>query len=141
MRDGFRDGALDMRSGVNAEVILWAIGAGLERSQQAVVTLLRAFDARQRIYALGKVLKLVHEAASRMGLDAFRDSRLAQRGPQLIELFRAGQEREITFPVRRGRSYRVSYLNQQSGNQDVGIEPTRIRLCRILLSTRGRCRS
>ena len=38
VRDGFRDGALDMRSGVNAEVILWAIGAGLERSQQAVVT-------------------------------------------------------------------------------------------------------
>ena len=37
----------------------------------------RASDARQHVPALGKVLELVHEAASRVGLDAVRDCGLA----------------------------------------------------------------
>jgi hypothetical protein len=90
--------------------------------QKIVGGIRRALDARQGADGLGQLLQLVYEAAGLIGLDPRGDRGLVQRGLQLVELLCADREREISLlsgAIDRGRE---PQLNQESGNQDVGIE-------------------
>ena len=44
-----------------------------------------------------QILQLVDQAAGFIGLDALGDSWLLQRGSQLVEMLRAGREREVSL--------------------------------------------
>jgi hypothetical protein len=52
----------------------------------------------------------------------FGDPRLLQRGPQLVEMLRAGQEREFTVFPRIIDGGGNASRGDQGGHQDVGIE-------------------
>ena len=69
-----------------------------------------------------QLLQLVDQAAGFIGLDALGDPWLLQRGSQLVEMLRAGQEREVSLLPGAIDDGRLSYLNHESGNQNVGVE-------------------
>ena len=60
----------------------------------------RAFHARQRTDILGELLDLVDQASSLMRLDTFGHARLLQRGAQLVDVRRAGQESKTCRPAK-----------------------------------------
>ena len=72
---------------------------GLRRLRQGEEKIIRwigrALHARQRIDILGELLDLVDQPAGLVGLDQLGDPGLVQRGPQLVELCVAGQQREF----------------------------------------------
>jgi hypothetical protein len=97
--------------------------ARLAQGQQKIVgRIRRALDARQGADGLGKVLQIVDQAASLVGLDARGDRGLVQRGLQLVKLLCADQEPEMSFLPGAIDRDRVPQLNREGGNQDVGIQ-------------------
>jgi hypothetical protein len=77
----------------------------------------RALHARQRIDVLGELLDLIDQAAGLMWFDEFSYACLLQRGPQLVDKRRAGQERNL--PAGAIRADTMTLLSRT----------TRIRLC------------
>lgn len=64
--------------------------------QKIIVRIGRPLHARQRADVLGKSFDLVDQAAGSIRLDKISDSRLLQRGSQLVEMFRAAQQSKFT---------------------------------------------
>ena len=89
--------------------------------QKIVGGIRRSVDAWQRAHIFGKPFQFVHETTGPIGLDALRDRKLAQRAMQLVELG-IGQEREIALLPGATDGGRVSLLEQQGENQNLGIE-------------------
>jgi hypothetical protein len=71
-----------------------------QRQEKIVRGIRRALDARQRIDVLGELFDLVDQAAGLVWFDEFGHTWLLQRGPQLVGLRCAGQERKFSVPAR-----------------------------------------
>ncbi len=93
------------------------------KSQQKIVAGIgRAIHGGERTRFLGEPFDLVEQAAGLVGFDEFGDVRLFERGEQLVEMRRAGQEREFSlYPgvINRGG---LAGRGDQGGDEDVGIE-------------------
>lgn len=81
-----------------------------------------ALHGRERAHVLGELFDLVDQAPGLVGLDESGHARLLQRGAQLVDVLRAGQERE--FPVEPGVDDlgRVAGRSDHGGDEDVRIE-------------------
>ena len=80
------------------------------------------FTGGSRPDVLGEPFDLVDQAAGLVGFDEFGDARLFERGEQLVEMRRAGQEREFSLDpgaIDRGG---LAGRSDQGGDEDVGIE-------------------
>jgi len=82
----------------------------------------RAPHARQRIDVLGELLDLVDQAAGLVWFDEFGHTWLLQRGPQLVDMRRAGQERKFSVQPGVDDSGGPAGWGDQGGHDDVGIE-------------------
>jgi hypothetical protein len=77
---------------------------------------------RQLADVLGEPPDLVDQAAGLVGFDEVRNPGLLQGGAQLVEVLRAGQEREFAlFPGVVDRR-RVARWSDEGRHQDIGIE-------------------
>jgi len=97
--------------------------ARFAQSQQKIVCGIgRAIHGREWADVLGELFDLVDQAPGLVGFDEFGDPPLFQRGEQLIEKRRAGEERE--FSICPGAIDRGGFAGRsdQGGDEDVGIE-------------------
>ena len=97
--------------------------ARFAQSQQKIVGGIgRAIHGREQARHLGQPFDLVDQAAGLVRFDELGDARLFERGEQLIEMRRAGQEGEFSlYPgaIDRGG---LAGRSDQGGDEDVGIE-------------------
>lgn len=81
-----------------------------------------AFPARQPANVLGGSLDLVHEAASPIGPDEDCYPPLVKRGPQLVEMFRAGQDGKLTVLPGVVDGSGIACRGDQRRDQNVRVE-------------------
>ena len=93
-----------------------------QRQQKIVGGIGRAIHGWERADVLGEPFDLVDQAARLVRFDQFGDTRLFERGKQLVEVGRAGEEGE--FPLCPGAIDRggLAGRGDQGGDEDVGIE-------------------
>ena len=96
--------------------------ASQQRQQKIVRGIGRAFHGRQRAHVLGEPFDLVDQAAGLVGFDEFGDARLLQRGAQLVDMRRAGQERKFSLQPGVYDRGGLAGRGDQGGDEDVGIE-------------------
>jgi len=90
--------------------------------QKIVAGIGRAVHGREQAGDLGEPFDLVDQAPGLVGLDEFGDARLLQRGEQLVEMRRAGEEREFSLDPSAIDRGGLAGRGDQGGDEDVGIE-------------------
>ncbi len=104
---------------------------GFRQGQQKVIRGIGgAFHAWQRVYSFGEPSDLVDQAAGLVWFDEFGHPWLLQRGAQLIEMCRAGQERKFSVQPgsRIAAALPAGVISPET--RMLVSRTTRIRLCR-----------
>jgi len=71
--------------------------AGFREGQQEIVARMEEFQVRQPVDVLGELSNLIDQPTCLIEFDEIGDSRLLQRGTQLVKVLRVGQESELAL--------------------------------------------